>query len=206
MVVASGNDMWVEPKATGVMSVWLGTHGPGRAAGDITTQRTQWDHTPGRPLHRPNPARAANTERMPRVPFRVQSVFFPVTLACTDPPNLWEEPEGRKGVDNPGSLGLVGGHMSSLGTLLLVLGAVSHSLGQEIETVQAGQGPKPAVLRLSLLEARVSAESSCSSKWAPLPRSCMWLSDWHWERHLETWYGHRIYQQHPPSLRITLVS
>lgn len=56
--------------------------------------------------------------------------------------------------------------MSSLGTLLLVLGVVVHSLDQEIETAQAGQGPKPAGLRLSLLEVGVSAaaESSCSSK------------------------------------------
>lgn len=112
----------------------------------------------------PEPARAANTERMPRVPFKVQSVFFPVPPACTDPPKMWEEPEGRKGVDNPGGLGLVGGQMSPprnsstrarCGVTLTRPGARNGS---------AGQGPKPAVLRWSLLEARVSAQSSCSSK------------------------------------------
>lgn len=105
----------------------------------------------------PEPARAANTERMARVPFRVQSVFFPVPPACTDPPKMWEEPAGRKGVDNPGGLGLVGGaYVFPLGTLPLGLGVVSHLLDQESEAAQQDRDP--------LLEAWVSAQSSCSSK------------------------------------------
>lgn len=78
---------------------------------------------------------------MARVPFRVQSVFFPVPPACTDPPKMWEEPAGRKGVDNPGGLGLVGGICLPLGTLPLGLGVVSHLLDQESEAAQQDRDP-----------------------------------------------------------------